>query len=193
MPMIQFKQCAVENVAMSQQQGRQVYEDGVEALITISPRSTLSYTFPLRREDESKQDFVARLPLEIRLRWMDHLRAYLDGVELVEGTPLTAMNWITPGVIETLRSAGVSSVESLAAVGEGIIEPYGLDGRDLKQKAKNWLADKSGQAVAQMEKQASEINMLKEERGQMLAAIQQMQAELAALKQKKGRGKNAEE
>lgn len=193
MPMIQFKQCAVENQWKSQQEGRQVYEDGVEALITISPRSTLSYTFPLRRENESKQDFMERLPLEIRLRWMEHLRAYLDGVELVEGTPLTAMNWITPGVIETLRSAGVSSVESLAAVGEGIIEPYGLDGRDLKQKAKNWLADKSGQAVAQLQRQEDEIALLKEERTQMMGTLKQMQAELAALKEKKGRGKTAEE
>lgn len=193
MPMIQFKQCAVENVAMSQQQGRQVFEDGVEALITISPRSTLSYSFPLRRENESKADFMERLPLEIRLRWMDHLRAYLDGVEMCDGTPLTAMNWITPGVIETLRSAGVSSVEALAKIGEGIVEPYGLDGRDLKQKAKNWLADKSGQAVAQLQRQEDEIALLKEERGQMMDTLKQMQAELAALKEKKGRGKTAEE
>lgn len=181
MPMIQFRQTAVENVTESLAVGRPVYEDGIEALITVDAKSNIVLAFAGQRRGESDAAFEERLPQEIRLRWLPNLQSYLKGVEFCDGTPLAAMPWITAGAVETLRSAGVGSVESLASVSEGVIEPFGLDGRDLKAKARAWLADRSGEAVAQIRQQADKLAMLEEERAMMLETMQAMQAKIEAL------------
>ena len=179
--MIQFKSCAVIDHAKSVE-GKPVYCDGVEATITVDRKTTLVYQFPMRRDDEDETEYLKKVPNEVRNNWKENLLAYVKGTVYCDGTPLTAMTWLSSGSIETLRSAGISSVENLSTVTEGVLEPFGLDGATLRQQAASWLMDKSGKAVARMQKQDEEIKLLQEEKKEMFVTMQKMQAEIAELK-----------
>jgi len=187
MPQIQFEQCAVENEAKTAKLGKACFEDGICATITIDPKSNIKFMFPAMRKGESETAFVARLPHELKNHWVNEVLAYCKGKEFCDGTPLQSMAWLSPGQIETLRSAGVSSVERLAKVGNGILEPFGLDGVDLSRKAKAWLDDQSGRAVATIQAQGAELDAVKSENAEMKKAIEFLQAQLAAMQEQGGK------
>lgn len=182
MAMIQFRECAVLDHQKTAELGKQVYEDGIEATITIDRRSTLIYQFAKQHEGESEADYLKHIPEEVANHWKDNLLSYMQGVSFCDGTPLSAMTWISSGAIETLRSAGVGSVEMLANVTEGVLEPFGLDGASLRKQAQAWLQDKSGRAVATMKRQEEKIEELNQENAEMKNIINSMRTELEALK-----------
>lgn len=192
MPQIQFEQCAVENVAKSNKLGKACFEDGICATITIDPKSNIKFMFPAMRKGESETAFVSRLPHELKNHWVNEVLAYCKGKEFCDGTSLQSMSWLSPGQIETLRSAGVSSVERLAKVGNGILEPFGLDGVDLSRKAKAWLDDQSGKAVATIQAQGAELDALRAQNEEMRKAVEFLQNQLTAMQETGGkRGRRA--
>ncbi len=208
MAYIRFEQCAVEDKEKSAATGKRCYADGIEATIQVDAKSSLIYRLPAPRTGETMQAYrerVARVAPIIaqeqsdegrRFSWFDNLRAYVEGKVFCSGTPLESMSWLSRGQIETLRSAGISSVENLAKIGHGQLEPFGLDGRDLSQKARAWLDDQSGLAVAKIQQQGEELAAMAEEREQMRAALVAMQARIDQLEgeapKKRGR-KRADE
>lgn len=183
MAQIQFEPCAVEDVRKSARLGKICYEDGVMATITIDRKSNIKFPFAAPRKGESEAAFIQRLPPELRNYWVNEVLAYCKGKQFCDGTPLQNMAWLSPGQIETLRSAGVSSVERLAKVGSGILEPFGLDGADLSRKARAWLDEQSGRAVATMQQQAAELDAMRAQNADMRAAMESMQAQLAAMQE----------
>ena len=208
MAYIRFEQCAVEDTAKSAATGKLCYADGIEATIQVDAKSSLIYRLPAPRRGESMQAYrerVARVAPIIaqeqsddgrRFSWFDNLCSYIEGKVFCNGTSLEAMSWLSRGQIETLRSAGISSVENLAKIGHGQLEPFGLDGRDLSQKARAWLDDQSGLAVQKIQQQGEELAAMAEEREQMRAALAAMQARIDQLEgetpKKRGR-KRADE
>ena len=199
MPLIQFETCAIENKKKSARLGKACYEDGVMAIITIDRKSNLKIPFAALRKGETEAAFKARLPQILSQDMRDgegHITsyfpavwAYVKGRTVCDGTPLSQMVWLSPGQVETLRSAGINSVESLAKIGNGIIEPFGLDGVDLSRKARAWLDEQSGKAVATMQQQAAELDALHAQNADMRAAMEQLQEQLAALQAEKKRGR----
>ena len=204
MAYIRFEQCAVEDVAKTAATGKLCYADGIEATIQVDAKSSLIYRLPAPNTDESMDAYRERVaaiaPIITneqmdggrRFCWWDNLRGYLEGKTWCDGTALEAISWISRGQIETLRSAGISSVEALAKVGHGQLEPFGLDGRDLSQKARAWLDDQSGLAVAKIQQQGEELAAMAEEREQMRETLKAMQARIAQLegeKEPKKRGR----
>ena len=193
MPSIRFEQCAIEDAVKTAATGKRCYVDGICATIVIDPRSTLAYPLPAPKEGESMDAYRKRVravaPIIAdeqeedgrRYSWFDNLRSYIEGKVFCSGTPLESMTWLSRGQVETLRSAGIDSVENLAKVGHGQLEPFGLDGRDLSQKARAWLDDQSGLAVAKIQQQGEELAAMAEEREQMRAALDAMQAKIAQL------------
>jgi len=192
MPQIQFEQCAVENTVKTAKLGKACFEDGICATITIDPKSNIKFMFPSMRKGESETAFIARLPHELKNHWVNEILAYCKGKAFCDGTPLQSMAWLSPGQIETLRSAGVSSVERLAKVGSGILEPFGLDGADLSRKARAWLDDQSGKAVATIQAQGAELDALRAQNAEMQKAVEFLQNQLAAMQETGGkRGRRA--
>ena len=59
MSMIQFEQCAVEDVKKSAKTGKACYEDGVMAIITIDSKTNLKIPFAAPRNKESDNDFIS--------------------------------------------------------------------------------------------------------------------------------------
>lgn len=204
MPYIQFDQCAIEDKEKSASTGKLCYVDGIQARITIDAKSSLVYNLPAPEAGEDMgayRERIARIAPIIaneqeeegrRYSWFDNLRSYIEGKVFCSGTPLEAMTWISRGQVATLRSAGIDCVESLAKIGHGQLEPFGLDGRDLSQKARAWLDDQSGLAVAKLQQQGEELAAMAEEREQMRETLKAMQARIAQLegeKEPKKRGR----
>ena len=204
MAYIRFEQCAIEDTAKTAATGKLCYADGIEATIQVDAKSSLIYRLPAPHTDESMDAYRERVAVVApiiaqeqddggrRFSWFDSLRSYIEGKVFCSGTPLESMTWLSRGQVETLRSAGIDSVENLAKVGHGQLEPFGLDGRDLSQKARAWLDDQSGLAVAKIQQQGEELAAMAEEREQMRETLKAMQARIAQLEgeqQPKKRGR----
>ena len=204
MAYIRFEQCAVEDAVKSAATGKLCYADGIEATIQVDAKSSLIYRLPAPNTGESMTEYRERVAVVApiiaqeqddggrRFSWFDNLRSYVEGKVFCSGTPLESMTWLSRGQVETLRSAGIDSVENLAKVGHGQLEPFGLDGRDLSQKARAWLDDQSGLAVAKIQQQGEELAAMAEEREQMRETLKAMQARIAQLEgeqQPKKRGR----
>jgi hypothetical protein len=96
----------------------------------------------------------------------------------IEGMPIEQWAPVSRSVALNLKAMHVHTVEALAAVHEGYIDKIGTNGRELREKAKAWLADaKSGAAAQQL---AAEKQGLQDQ----LAALQ---AQIVALQQNSGK------
>jgi hypothetical protein len=97
----------------------------------------------------------------------------------LQGTPIEQWAPITRSLALNLKTAHIDTVEALAAVHDGNIDRIGANGRELREKARAWLADaQSGAASQQLaaEKQALQ-DQLKAQKAQMDA----MEAQMAEL------------
>ncbi|WP_125461815.1 MULTISPECIES: hypothetical protein [Rhodomicrobium] len=110
-----------------------------------------------------------------RKRFPKAYAAYQErGRKPMEGMPIE--NWapISRSVAFNLRAANIDTVEALAAVHEGHIDRIGSNGRELREKARAWLADaKSG----------AETVRLAAEKQDLIDQLAAMQAQINALAQ----------
>lgn len=90
----------------------------------------------------------------------------------VEGMPIEEWAPISRSLALTLRAAHIDTVEALAAVHDGNIDRVGSNGRELREKARAWLADaKTG---------AETLRLAGEKQG-LIDKLAAMQAQILAL------------
>ena len=170
-----FYSRAVQNNALSRDEGRPVFvdRDYVKVIIPADKHATVDR--PAR--DEDKQ------------HWPREWAKYEAGQhEAVTGTPLAALSWLMPSQIKSLEAVDVLSVEHLAAVSDGNLKNLGMGGRDMRERAKNFLAvakDQSHVTRLSDENQAlkDQVALLQEN----LTALQQQVAAIQDEKPKRGR------
>lgn len=78
---------------------------------------------------------------------------------IVAGTPIEAWPMVNRVQVAMLKHHGVHSVEALAEIHDGLVSTLGMDGRSLREKAKNFLSVAENTAAgmkALAEKQALE-------------------------------------
>lgn len=98
-----------------------------------------------------------RLPEAWLASYKAKYKAWKEGSALPEsGTPV--VNWpaISPGQVKALQAAHLLTLEDLAVANEQAIAQLGMGGRQLKQRAIDWLA-----AAKDTGKVAEEISALK--------------------------------
>lgn len=125
-----FYDKAVQDRKETEIQGRAVFKNVpfVEILIPGAPNQRPN----LRATDEYK----ARFPKA----W----GAYLERKKgLADGTPLEQWPYLNAAQVAELKHAGVYSVEQLSAVADGNLKNLGLHGRDLRDRAKQFLQGSS--------------------------------------------------
>lgn len=103
----------------------------------------------------------------------------------VQGMPIEQWPQITRAQALTLRAAGVHTVEAMAEVHDGNIDKLGANARELKAKAKAFLAQATDTAAAQ--KLAAE----NERKDLEMAELRRQIADLAAKLEQPKRGKAA--
>lgn len=121
-----FYDKAVQDRKETEIQGRAVFKivPFIEILIPGAPNQRPN----LRATDEHK----ARFPKA----WVLYLERKKG---LADGTPLEQWPYLNQAQVAELKHAGVYSVEQLSAVTDGNLKNLGLHGRDLRERAKQFL------------------------------------------------------
>jgi len=104
---------------------------------------------------------ASRFPIEWLRRIEQEYAAWKEGRELpVEGTPIRNWPVIGPSALKNCEAMHVRTVEELADANEDVINGLGMGGVVLRQRAKDWLAAKrgdAGQLSAKLEAATAEI------------------------------------
>lgn len=163
-PYINFERRGVDR---RDAEGKVTMRDVDFALITpVGSRDVVEKPVTQWLEQAKWQAKSGRIPPD----WVKHYQslydAWLEGQEApVNGT--SVRNWpaILKHELRRLETAGIKTVEDLAAANEEVIAAIGMGGRSLKQRAEDWVkAQASGMAplVAQLDSQKQVIEKLEE-------------------------------
>jgi hypothetical protein len=110
-------------------------------------------------------------------RFKMQFEQFLKGNELPrQGTPIRT--WPAPNREQVIRlqALGITTVEDLAAIPDSACRTSGLDGRYLRDLAKNYLEDSKG--AGQMAKQLADLQQSNRDKDE---TIKRMEASIAAL------------
>lgn len=131
---------------------------------------------------------IEKLAIEGRYNpeWVQRFKmqyeAFLKGNELPrDGTPIRTWLAVTREQGTRLLALGITTVEDLAAVPDSGFVNIGLDGRNLRDLAKNFI--EAGQGVGVMAKKVSDLEQTNRDQAEQ---IQRMTERLAALESNKG-------
>ena len=152
----------VVDAKASAKAGHEVYKD-VEYVRICVPGDRLSDFF-----QPSNEDYRRRFP-----------RAYAsfkarEGGEAIEGMRIEQWPAISRSLVLTLKAMHIHTVEGLASVHEGHIDKLGSGGRELRDKARAWLASAKDNA---------ETMRLAAEKKQLEDQLAAMQAQILALQE----------
>jgi hypothetical protein len=144
-----FYNDAIQNMALSEKEGRPIYEDKEMVKIEIPGDKLMNWVGPVEEKH--------------KLRWPDQYAAFKRGeARAASGTPLE--HWpnanLNKSRVAELKAQNILSVEELAGLPDSTLPKLGMGARELRDQARAYIADaKDGAANAKM---AAEIAQLKE-------------------------------
>lgn len=141
-PYVRFERQAVEDPAATKTQGRYVGRDVDFAHITPAYSKDVFITPATEWLEKLRRDVQnERIPRE----WVEHFekmyQAWQNGQEMpLNGAPIRGWGVISPAIQETLIRMNIMTVEDLSMVNDEGLKRIGMNGLELKNKAKAWLA-----------------------------------------------------
>ncbi|MGI9414499.1 MAG: hypothetical protein ACR2PM_12565 [Hyphomicrobiales bacterium] len=154
----------VYNKVKSAAEGRPMY-DGKEYVQIIIPGDNKSVVDrPVQEADKQ--------------RWPEAWRKYAAQDEgSLDGTPLEEWSYLDVTRKASLRHLGIRTVEQLAAMPDGQLPQIGMDGRDVREWARQFLKPQSDRETE-----------LKTEVGELRRTVESLQASLAEAKRQIAEG-----
>lgn len=128
---------------------------------------------------------------EYDLQWVESFerqyKAWREGHELPrEGTPVMTWPAVSKEQSVRLRALGFTVIEDVAQVPDSGLAIIGLDGRYLRDLARNWINESKDKGITS--KELADANAKLSDQAILIAKMQEQIAELAAnQKQKPGR------
>lgn len=176
-----------KNEYASETEGRPIFDKCLMVRV-ISPGSRQTEVIhEAKRIDWRNVEHVQRHIVERFRKFIDAFESGQQSPEL-QGTPLDAWPRLDVRQIAELRAQNVHTLEALASVPDGHLGGLGLNGRELRESAKRFLAAAAGEApMAKLEK---ENTSLKERIDVLEATVKALQEGSADEKSSK-RGKAA--
>lgn len=165
-----FFKHAVKDVAASAEQGRPVYveKDYIKKVSLANPNDA-----PVREvREQDKREF----PQE----WANYTAGAGDKIV---GTPLAEWSQISRTEAATLNECNVRSVEQLANAPDTFLDRLGDNFRNLRQKAKDFLAQSAN--AGHMEKLRADFEALKAQHSALMEQNQKLNAKLEELSKRK--------
>lgn len=167
---VQFYNFYVQNMLLSEKEGRYVAQDEAFIKIHVPGDRTNVVDRPVRPGDQ--------------YRFPEQWARFKNGeAQRAAGTPLVDWPIISRGQAEELKYLGFTTVEQIADAKDGI-SYMGL--QDLKNKAKMYLEIAKGNG-APTEAMAKEQKELREQNKVLAESVEFMKTEIAALKSAKGK------
>lgn len=166
--LVMFKPGSLENRAKTAQAGYPQFDD-VDFIIIMAPgEKDALFEGPVRESDKSR----------FRLAW----EAYKANREQPShGMPIDQWPLISAARVSELKASGVPTVEALANVSDENLRNLGMGGRDLRQKAIDFLAAaKSTAPLAQMREEIESLKLLMKQKDD---AIEALRAEIGKKKE----------
>ncbi|NIT58371.1 MAG: hypothetical protein GWN00_19735 [Aliifodinibius sp.] len=172
---VQFQQRAVEDKQASIKAGRSVSKN-IEFVLVTPPYSKDCFEFKVDQWFKNQETNVRnnRIPQA----WLDYWRKcyqhWKDGLDApVNG--IDVRNWpvASPAQIKNMLSAGIRTVEDMAAANDEGLKRFGMGGVELKQKAQAYL-----QATKDHGPLVQENAALKSQVAQLEGAVASLQAQV---------------
>lgn len=183
-----FKYEAVLNAAKSKAEGRPIYDDVERCEIRV-PGSKDVKIFPAHeRSDWQFDQFTGgqteRTYAQRFRRQYEQFKAHQ--VQTKTGTPLAHVGFLAEGKILELRALNIYTVEALAHIDGNELKALGYQGRDLKNKAEEYIATaKKGvpsiAAEAELEALRSRTQLLEEDNKTLKDAVTKPSAEFGEM------------
>lgn len=159
---------------LSEKEGRPIYEDRSYVEI-ISPG--MAKSIPC---EEVTEDHKSRWPRE----W----EAFQKGLDLAAtGTPLEQWPQMTPSTVMTLKALNIRTVEELSTINDAAIQNLGTGGREMREKAKRFLA--LAESSAPMEEAVARAEKAEADRDYFKGELDKLAARLDAMETKRGPGR----
>ena len=143
-----FKHLATQNNAKTLQEGRPVFDD-VEVCEIRAPGNKDVKVFPANAfsrwidnpytGEQTKQTYAERFAHQYR-------QFKASATQTKSGTPLDFVPFLSEGRKAELRAQNVYTVEQLAAIEGNELKNLGPGGRDMKNKAEEYIAEARGAA-----------------------------------------------
>jgi hypothetical protein len=175
-PFVEFKRIAVDDRARSEELGYRVTKD-VDMAFIMQPgskdqveRVAVDWLAMLKRKA------MDRAPDAYPQAWIDALHAKFDAWKAGHDAPLNGTSvkeWpvLSPAQAENFIGIGVLCIEDVASMTEEAMGRFGLGGRGLRDKAREWLEGKDAAKVI-----AAENADLKQQVAEMQAQLKQLLA-----------------
>lgn len=138
-----FKHHAIKNEKASAEQGRPIYDD-MEIVEIRFPGSRSVSVFPATAFSHWSNDVTTGEQTRVTYaeRFARQYRQFKEhAAQTKSGTPLTHAAFLTEARRAELRALNIYTVEALAHVDGQELKNLGTNGRDLKNKAQEYLAE----------------------------------------------------
>lgn len=199
-PHLRFEEGTVKDNAASLAAGRAVFKPVIRVFIRAPGDEKCEVPFIVEQDgfDEAgnpckvfpweihlreklHHGFKTREEYDYCMRSLNHWKATQQ--TLIEGTPVIEWQLLTKAEAENLRSLGILSVEQCADMNEVAMASYGMGGRAIKDKAKNWLSANTnpGKAAERISSLESNLQAAVEKADQASQTISAYEAKLAQL------------
>ena len=130
---VEFSQEARLNEFRTQEEGKPVYDD-IDMITIMTAGSKTTFKNKVKMEDDANGPSD---PHRFPAQWA----AYKDQKEQIpNGLPLSEWPGVTKAHALNLRGSKIFTVEQLAGIPDQDLNSLGLGGRDLREKAKSYLA-----------------------------------------------------
>lgn len=173
----QFKWEAVKNNYASEKEGRPIFDKALIATISSPGQSKSEIKYELERETyegkASKTQYYDKYKTEVE-KWKENSES-----GDLKGTPIDQWPLIDVKMAAVLKFHKVYTVEALCEVPDGELSKFGMGARELREKAKAFLAAAKDTSVVQ--KYAAENERLHTK----VADLEQQIKELSARFEKK--------
>jgi hypothetical protein len=151
-PFVEFKRIAVPDKKRTEELGRRVTKD-VDYAFVMQPGSK-------DQVERVATDWLAMLKLKVingaadayPQEWVDSFhakyKAFQDGQDApLDGTSVKEWPVLSPAQAENFIAMRVLTIEDVAGMTEEAMRAYGMGGRELKQKAQEWVKGKDSASV----------------------------------------------
>lgn len=186
-PFVEFKRIAVPDSVKTQELGRRVTKD-VDFAYIMQPGS--------RDQVERKAtDWLAMIkqknldaspdayPDEWVRGFHEKYKAWLDGQEMpLDGTSVKEWALLSPAQAENFIALRILTIEDVAAMTEDALGRFGMGGRELREKAREWLTKQEVAGSLAIENQE-----LKQQLADLSARLAQLETGQVVEKARRGR------
>lgn len=193
MPLVRFGKVAVEDRTESIKAGRLITKDIDMAYVKQigdrdeTERDALEWIASQRGKAFGERGNPPTIPLDWFERYEKIYENYLKGfANQPDGFPVREWAVLTPAQVSNMHTMHTFTVEQVAGWTESAMAMFGMGGRELREKAKTWLAS-GDEKAAKIEAQEVKISTLEGTIAQLQESMAAMRAEMNEDKPQRGR------